>query len=188
MRDALILAPVSIAVLGLIWALDSVMMGASSDLVDHYLPLYFAAWFVAWLLGSWLLRLPFIPRDLSHLTRCLVLIAMFWPIHGLASALAEEWTILHRKATWTEPSDMGYTYMYGEMSGMGYARGWMDWDRKIRSHSLGGLFAGVVWVPVLLISCFTWKKILGDAPAHEQFDTKPTKDEQDSGGNGGQRR
>lgn len=165
MRDALILAPVSIAILGLIWGLNSVMIGASGDLVDRYLPLYFAAWFVAWLGGTLLLRLPFVSRDLSHFSRCIIFIALFWPIHGLASALAEEWTVSHRKATWTEPSDMGYAYMYWEMSGLGYGHGWMDWDRKIRSHSLGGLVAGIVWLPALLLSCFTWRRILGDPPA-----------------------
>jgi hypothetical protein len=66
MRDALILAPVSIAVLVLIWSLDSVMMGASGDLVDRYLPLYVAAWFIAWLVGILLLRLPFVPRNVGN--------------------------------------------------------------------------------------------------------------------------
>jgi hypothetical protein len=67
---------------------------------------------------------------------------------------------------------MGYTYMYGEMSGMGYAGGWHDCLRKIAGHSVGGLFAGVVWMPALLLSCFVWRKILGDSP--QRSDDQPS--------------
>jgi hypothetical protein len=164
MRDALILAPVSMAILALIWVADLFLLGASRDLVERYLLLYIAAWIAAWLLGTLLLRLRMFPRNLSHRARCAVCILLFWPIHGIASAAAEEWTIAHRKATPTQASDLGVTYMYAEMSGMGYARGWADCPSKILRHTSAGLYAGVVWLPALMLSCYLWRPLLRESP------------------------
>ncbi len=169
-RDALILVPVSVSVLGFMWVFDSILLGASRDLVQRYLPLYFAAWLSAWLIGSAFLGLSFVSRKLNHFARCLMIIALFWPIHGIAIAVAEEWTISYREATWTQHSDMGYTYMYGEMSGSGYARGLARWERNVCGQTLFGLVAGVVWLPTLLLSCYTWRRILGDSPDPEKHE------------------
>lgn len=160
MRDALILAPISIAVLLLIWALDQVMIGASNDLVLRWVLLYFLAWIAAWILTTLILKIPIFHYDLSHFTRCLICIALFWPLLALASSLAEVWTISHRQSTWTGPSDMGYSYMYWEMSGMGYARGFSGLSRRLGEYALGGAISGLIWFPALLLSLFVWRGIL----------------------------
>jgi hypothetical protein len=161
MRDALILLPVSLAVLAGIWKVDDLMIGASGDFVRRWVPLYVVAWFLAWLIMILVMSARGLrDRDFSHFTRCVVAVLLVWPVLAVTTSIAEEWTIAHRIATWTEPSDMGYRYLYWEMSGMGYARGWAEVPRRFVSYTLLGVMASVAWVPVLLLSLFVWSRTI----------------------------
>jgi len=161
MRDALILLPVSLAVLAGIWKVDDLMIGASGDMVRRWVPLYFLAWFIAWLNMSLVMSVRRLQdRDFSHFTRCIVAILLVWPVLAVSTSIAEEWTIAHRIATWTEPSDTGYNFLYWEMSGMGYARGWLDLPRRLVSYPIIGVISSIAWVPALLLSLFVWSRIM----------------------------
>lgn len=137
------------------------MLGASGDLVRRWVPLYFLAWFVAWLMMTLVMSVRVLrDRDFSHFTRCIVAVLLMWPVLAVTTSIAEEWTIAHRIATWKEPSDMGYRYLYWEMSGMGYAGGWKDLPRQLGEFSILGVVSSIAWVPVLLLSLFAWSRIM----------------------------
>jgi hypothetical protein len=162
MRDALIIGPVSVALLGLIGALNEFLIGATHDLIIRWIPIYFAAWLMAWGLIATICQVPLLKRLASSFSRCVAIVVLFWPILAVGSCLAEEWTLSHRVTGRNEPSDMGNRYMYGELSGMGQAGGWMDLSRKVSDHCLGGLVASIVWLPVLFASALFWRRVLGD--------------------------
>src|SRR5687767_11049685 len=81
------------------------------------------AWVLAMLLGSLSLLLT---RTRSEHQRILILtvstVVLFFPLRGLSRGVAEELELRERIRTGYQ-SDTGISYMYGEMSGMGFAKG-----------------------------------------------------------------
>jgi hypothetical protein len=119
------------------------------------------AWFVAWLMMTLVMSVRGLrDRDFSQFTRCIVAVLLVFPVLAVTTSIAEEWTIAHRIATWTEPLDMGYSYLYWEMSGMGYAGGWRDLPQHLGALCILGVVSSIAWVPVLLLSLFVWSRIM----------------------------
>lgn len=154
------LLAVSLMVLGCFcWIGDR--LGASTDFLFRWVPLYFVSWIVGWLLMNFVMSVRCLRmQSHSHLTRCVVAILLMWPLLGVATALAEEWTIAWRMVTWDGPSDTGFRCIYLETPSMGPAGGWAKVHRSVLQLVILGGVLSVVWLPTLVFALSCWIRVL----------------------------
>jgi len=155
-RDSILLLPcIILYALGIYgW---NAFMGASNDLVPRLFVMFAAAWLIGWLISFAVFSWPAM-REVSHFTRCLTTLILFWPLMGVGVSVAEEWTIAHRMATWDGPSDMGWNYMYAEMSGMGGAGGFRDLWSHVGGFFMFGVVTALLWLPYLLLAAYIYDR------------------------------
>ena len=148
-RDTSIVLPLSLVVLALFWVVDHFCLGATRDLLERWIPIYFLCWILAWALVFITPIFPAAYKLKFSLIRYAVIVLLFYIFISIGTCLAEEWTIAFRKATWKEVGDLGYTYLYPEDSGMGYARGFGDIQKRLKESIIWTLLSGIVWFPLL---------------------------------------
>jgi hypothetical protein len=109
----------------------------------------------AWLLAMLLATLSLLfTRSRPERSRILVLtisaVVLYFPIQGIFCGLAEEITLRERIQS-NYQSDEGISYMYGEMSGMGYAYGLAHWPSIILSWLSGAAIFSLFWLPLAFL-------------------------------------
>ncbi|HEX8295458.1 MAG TPA: hypothetical protein VF593_04110 [Chthoniobacteraceae bacterium] len=109
------------------------------------------AWLLAMLLGSFSLLFT---RTRPEPQRILILtistVILFFPLRGLSRGVAEELELQERILTGYQ-SDTGISYMYGEMSGMGFADGLAHWPEIISSWFFLAIITAIFWLPLAFL-------------------------------------
>src|SRR5688572_18973854 len=77
-------------------------------------------------------------------------VILFFPLRGLSRGVAEELELQERIRTGYQ-SDTGISYMYGEMSGMGFADGLAHWPKIIYSWCFLAIITAIFWLPLAFL-------------------------------------
>lgn len=157
--EILALLVVALVVLGCFWWISD-RLGAAGDFSRRWVPLYFLSWIGGWLLMHSAMSVRWLrEQDHSHFTRCVVAILLMWPLLGVATALAEEWTIAGRMVTCAEPSDTGFRCIYLETPSMGPAGGWAKAHWTVLRLLILGAVLSIAWLPTLVFSLAGWSRV-----------------------------
>lgn len=156
--DLVTLSPCFFAISALVYGFTENYLGATNDLIWRLYITYLLAWLLAVIAARVIAYVFRWQKPVLTFLRALAVILIFFPLYGATIPIAEEWTIQSRKATWPGPSDMGYTYMYVEMSGMGYAdglsKGWENIWNDMKNFIFWGVLLSPLWFPLLVLSTY----------------------------------
>ena len=125
--------------------------GPSPDLLPWLVLGIPCAWILATCIGS--ISLLFTKKRTFRqrtLTLTISTVILFFPIRGLLIAIAEEITLKNRIKI-NYQSDLGISYMYGELSGMGTASGLTHWPSTLLSWIYSGICASLLWLPLAFL-------------------------------------